>query len=303
MMNLSEQQAHQDDCLIFLHIPKTAGTTFAQILQRRYQNGGLEWLNGEGAMAPDEAFEALSSARKSEVGAVMGHINFGGHRLLSRPARYVTFVRRPVDRIISHYYHVLRNPHHYLHEKVRSSGMTLEQYASGGLSRELENDQTRMIAGHGDYASDQEMLEAAYRNIESHFDSVGVTERFAESLVLISHLRGWSVPYYRDANIGANRPRRSAISEKAIAIIEERNQCDMELYRFAERHLEEQLAAHVPNWEARTERFLWRNRQYVRVADATTLARRAVGAGIRLLKGGVSGQPSLQPHATMNTLL
>jgi hypothetical protein len=303
MKNATNTMDNQDDCLIFLHIPKAAGTTFAQILQRRYRDGALEWLNSEGAISADEAFEALSPARKSEVGAVMGHINFGGHSLLPRPARYVTFVRRPVERIISHYYHVLRNPQHYLHDEVRSRSMSLAAYAASGLSTELENDQTRLIAGPGEYASDQEMLAAAYRNIERHFDCVGIAERFAESLVLISHLRGWTVPYYRDANIGANRPRHSEMFAEAIAIIEERNQCDMELYQFAERQLNEQLAARIPHWETQTERFLLRNRQYVRITEAASLVRRGVVAGVRLLKGGANPQSSLQPHATMNTLL
>ncbi|BDI30396.1 hypothetical protein CCAX7_24470 [Capsulimonas corticalis] len=299
----NKENKDNDDCLIFLHIPKAAGTTFAQILQQRYPGGSLEWLGSEGAMSADEAFEALSSTRKAEVGAVMGHINFGGHRLLPKPARYVTFMRHPVDRIVSHYYHVLRNPQHYLHDEVRSKKMDLAAYAASDLSLELENDQTRMIAGNGVYESDAEMLETAYRNIDQHFACIGVTERFAESVLLISHLRGWSIPYYQDVNIGANKPRNSAVSDEVIAIIEGRNHCDMELYRYAQTRLTEQLDASMPDWKTQTERFLWRNHQYARVAQAKNLIRRGVGASIRLLKGGMHTQSALQPQSTMNTLL
>ena len=261
----------------------------------------MEWLGSEGDQSADQAFEALSPERKAEIAVVTGHMNFGAHRLLPRPACYLTFVRHPVDRIVSHYYHVLRNPQHYLHEKVSGGKMDLAAYAASGLSIELENDQTRMIAGPGAYASDQEMLNTAFHNIENHFSCVGITERFAESLVLMAHLHGWSTPYYRDANIGGNRPRSLELSPDAIAAIEHQNQCDLELYRFAERRLDEQLAANLPDWEARVQRFLWKNRQYVRMTQASGFLRRGVGAGLRLLKiGSVSTLQSQSPRNTIS---
>ena len=50
--------------MIFLHIPKTAGTTMRSILQRQYQaEGYYDYDRGRGGLAP---FESSSAARRKK---------------------------------------------------------------------------------------------------------------------------------------------------------------------------------------------------------------------------------------------
>ena len=81
----------------------------------------------------------------------MGHMGFGLHDYLPQGASYITMLRDPIDRIVSHYYYVLQNQGHYLHKEVAGKGLSLEQFADSALSTELDNGQTRVLAGleHG----------------------------------------------------------------------------------------------------------------------------------------------------------
>ena len=92
-----------------------------------------------------QAFQVLPESKTDRVQVIMGHLWYGAHALLPRPATYLTVLRDPIDRIISHYYFVQRDERHYLHQVVQ--GMSLEEYMSSGSSTEMLNDQTRLLAG------------------------------------------------------------------------------------------------------------------------------------------------------------
>ncbi|BDI30397.1 hypothetical protein CCAX7_24480 [Capsulimonas corticalis] len=227
----------------------------------------MEWIVSQGSVPLETTIQNLSVDRKRKISALVGHFDYGVHRLLPKPAHYVTFVRHPVDRILSHYYYVLRTPHHYLHQQIISGRIDLAAYVSGNITEELENGQTRMIAGRGINCSDAEMLRKALDNIDRHFSCVGTAERFVDSLLLMAHQNGWAHPYFRDANVGSNKPLRTEISNEVIRVIESRNAVDMELYHFAQQRLEQQLQATLPDWESRKRRFLIGNRQYAHAAN------------------------------------
>ena len=111
--------------------------------------------------------------------------------------------------------------------------MSLADYVRSGIALEMDNSQTRAIAGDVGTPYGQcteEMLETARRNLAEHFSWVGVTERFDESIVLLRRTFGWSDVRYMNANVA-----RSATppSESDLALIEEMNSLDMALYRDA----------------------------------------------------------------------
>src|SRR5438552_2491662 len=98
--------------LIFLHIPRTAGTTFVRILERQYGAGAVLDLYDS---TVGDRVAALTSGDMEHLRVVAGHFSFGAHRHLPGSCRYVTFLRDPVERVVSHYYFVRRQPEHYLH--------------------------------------------------------------------------------------------------------------------------------------------------------------------------------------------
>ena len=82
------------------------------------------------------------------------------------------------------------------------------------------------------------------RNLTARFVVAGLTERYAESVVLMKHHFQWpNLPAVRNKNVNAARPRKHTLSEIAHALIVERNAFDIQLYEFAKQRLEEQITA------------------------------------------------------------
>ena len=93
---------------IFIHIHKTAGTTFNSILSREYRAVPSLWMPPTNDIGSGEnIMEMLSEEELHQLRLLRGHIYFGLHKFLSgeQPV-YFTFMRNPVNRIISYYYHM-----------------------------------------------------------------------------------------------------------------------------------------------------------------------------------------------------
>lgn len=267
--------------LLFLHIPKAAGTTLNQIIA--YQVGRDDITTGEEDLfhsgvyyypglrlgggflkdpqlsVPDNVLRALG---RRDLCAVVGHFWFGIHRHVLSPADYVTLLRHPVDRVVSLYYHIRRyyprhseaNQKFYRQRMVRPAdlaGMTLEEFIASPPFREADNDQTRRIAGvEPDLGGcSEELLEKARENLRRHFSVAGVTERFDETLVLLKRKQGWAKDlFYYPRNTNPDRPPTEDLPEALREAIRRRNRLDEELYRFANELLDERIAAEGPDF-------------------------------------------------------
>jgi hypothetical protein len=142
----------------------------------------------------------------------------------------------------SQYRYVQRIPSHHHHEAVKN--LTLEEYVASKISFEMDNSQTRAIAGDlGTPVGEctDEMLELAKRNLDEHFAWFGLTERFDESLILLQRAFGWRRVNYVSANVApGKRPEPSA---RALELIAEHNRLDDELYRWVGERFDAAIAA------------------------------------------------------------
>ncbi|MBI4259639.1 MAG: sulfotransferase family 2 domain-containing protein [Actinobacteria bacterium] len=304
------------DALIFLHVPKTAGSTLYQVFGRQFRRSQIFVPRGGGGLGKTaylrhvvvgdmepivqhgldrnrrevERLRALSPESATRIRVLLGHFWFGIHEALPGTATYVTMLRDPVDRVLSLYQH--RRTRHGLRS-------TIEEYLAEDRDVQMRNGQVRRFVGsaselfHVDVTD--EMLATALGNLDRHFPVVGLTERFDESLVLMARRFGWPVRRLRyfPVNVGSGRPRRESLSAEALALIEERNRHDLELYRHAAERFERQVAAEDPESFARDLAELRRwNRWYRRfgppiaalgrkVRTATRPARRVAGRAIR----------------------
>jgi hypothetical protein len=211
--------------LIFLHLPRTAGTTFASILRRLYGPDAVLELYGAG---PEEGWDALAPEAAARIRVVTGHFAFGVHERLPQPSRYITFLRDPVDRVISHYRYVRSQPGHDLHDAAMRFG--LAEYVESCGAYEPNNDQTRLWAGTELGPSNAEMLPAAERNLAGAV--IGLTEAFDASIVSMSRTFGWRLPFYvrRNATPDASS---GALDPEVREHIRSRNALDAELYDHA----------------------------------------------------------------------
>lgn len=238
--------AANDPTVIFLHIGKTAGTTLRRVLRRNFSSSDVMVVRARGRSRTETLpeFAKLPEADRARPRLIMGHTVFGLHELVPRPSTYVSMVRKPKSLVLSQYTFVQRTEGHRHHEEVVRRGMSLEDYIGSGLSLEMDNSQTRAIAGDLDTpfgACTDEMLERAKRNIEHHFAVVGITERFDESLVLMQHAFGWRRINYVRANVAPGK--RPEPSEEALRLIEEHNRLDIELYRWVGERFDAAIAA------------------------------------------------------------
>ncbi|HYC14355.1 MAG TPA: sulfotransferase family 2 domain-containing protein [Stellaceae bacterium] len=242
--------AHCDrtSLIAFVHIPKTAGTTLNSMLARQYSSDdlhevmmrGMSWIAPRRRILPRplisfSKLHRLKSALRHPrcPRLIHGHFDVSIMRLFPPGARCFTLLRDPVERAISHYYHYRRMTADPAHPLAMKS--TLAEWVSGRGLVEMDNGQTRRLAGEMDRpcgSVNAEMLERAKSNLAG-FAVVGLTERFHESLLLLQRAFGWTLDTLPPRNVGQNRPRRSEVSEEALQAIERSNYFDAELYRFA----------------------------------------------------------------------
>ena len=228
--------------LIFIHIPKTAGSTLGHPLHRQYSRSEIFLIDGRNPKKSIEYFKSLPNGAKSQYLCISGHMPFGLHEFINGPAVYATILRDPISRVISLY------NHHYLNKIVLSKNMNLLDFVSSDLSTEIYNDQTRRLSGKGDNDQvadktpiDESIFNVAITNMEMFFPVVGLTEAFDESLLLMKDEFGWENIYYTKRKVAKFRPSHVELNSKIIDIISERNFYDIKLYIIAKQKLETRI--------------------------------------------------------------
>jgi hypothetical protein len=212
--------------LVFIHVPKAAGTTLRRIIARQYPPETLFDAPFDG-----RPFE-IPAHRRSTVRVLQGHLPFGCQEQIDAPVDLVTVLREPVDRVRSLYDYIQRRPGHVLRGLVEER--TLEEFAASGHA-EVRNMQVRLVSGCRDV--DGRALETAKRNLATRFAAFGLVERFDESLVLMKRALGWGSIYYRAANVARSPTVERGAPSAAVSRIERENELDLELYAFARERL------------------------------------------------------------------
>ena len=229
--------------LVFLHVPKSAGSTIKKIFRKQYKKETF-FLPGK---HPDLNILKDRLTSKNNIALCFGHMDFGIHDIIGEEYKYATIVRSPVERVISHYYYVKREPSHYLYNQAfKEKNFSLAQYVESGLSSELNNGQVRMLIGAGGFHKniytkykipfgkcEPWMLEEAKENIEKYFVFCGVQEKFDESLILMKKKLNWKKSIgYVSQNITPKRKKSSEFENDTLDIIRKYNSMDIELYEW-----------------------------------------------------------------------
>lgn len=237
------------ELLIYLHIPKTAGSTLNAILESHYTAGesyatSQTWLHPDGSY---DGFHALSAAEKRRLRLLTGHMGFGFHRYLPQKAHYITVLRDPVERVLSHYSFERHLPVAPVYEALNSGEMDLKGYVRFYAEvAEMDNLQTRIVSGNwqkrGEGPCTPAMLATAQENLRRHFLAVGLTERFDEFYLLLKRRLGWSHTFYLTHNPTRQRLRQESLSADELEVIRAHNRYDHELYSYAQELFDAALA-------------------------------------------------------------
>lgn len=213
---------------IFMHIPKTGGTTLNSIFRKQYRAN--EIFDHDSYEGKEIKIDELSVKEKEKIRAVTGHYFYGIHQSFSKPFNYFTMLRDPVDRVISSYFFLQNYPGY---ERVKN--MTLEEFVL--KEAEAQNLQTLMVSGQYENPN----INYAMENLKT-FTIVGVTELFNETLFLLKNAYGWENIHYSKENITKNRLAKEEIPSTVINIIKEYNALDIQLYNYAKQLCYEKLS-------------------------------------------------------------
>ena len=137
--------------LFFLHVPKTAGGSFRGILDDLYDNNTLE-------ISPPPPINNLHMLGTTPI--QYGHLMYHQIKHLKNHLGYdiITFLRDPVERVISHYYYILDRgivgevlpeepllsyAQRYATHQMAFTGNDLSRYSFVGISDEFESEVDR----------------------------------------------------------------------------------------------------------------------------------------------------------------
>lgn len=211
---------------LFVHIPKTAGTSFRLGVEAAFGADRVVYDYGRQAPATSDVIQRhvygeldLDALRahlvEQRVALLGGHVIYPRYAKLFAPSRVITFVREPVGRVVSEFEHARR---------LQGYQGTLLEFASIQRNRNLQASM---------------MVRLGLRQLAA----VGVTERYAESLWLIEQRIGWAVPeLVRNLNPARLVPAGSYdLTDEEERQLRLWNSADADLYRRAGALLDQQL--------------------------------------------------------------
>lgn len=211
-----------DQPIFFIHIPKTAGTSFRNMLFRVFDQEvsfpNLEDLGqNQGNYPTFEAVKTILPKAKRDIRFFTGHYPYVAGQLLNQPVQYYVFLRDPMERTISNLLHFQRN-------YPANQGLSLIEVFENHREH-LQNLQTRFLS-----ITNPEQISEFYRPDligESHLELaktnlkkctfIGITEKFPESIAIAELLLGAKLGHHLKRNVAPTATKQqldSALMEK-----------------------------------------------------------------------------------------
>ncbi len=218
--------------ILFLHIPKTGGTSLKVAFLKKFEHTEIQRIYG---------FENFKSgvrefaSNKKKV--AVGHFGWEPEmKQLFKKAFKITFLRHPVARVISHYWHFQRSTYQgddYL------KGMSFEDFLETPFA---QNWQTKRLGGglYDTTLAEEACFSEALKNVESRFEFIGITERMMESTNLLSRKLSMEIPEVKKENVNPQKSRDEEMARKYGLAILEKNKWDMKLYQAGLERLEKE---------------------------------------------------------------
>ncbi len=203
--------------IISIHIPKTAGRSFLSILNAVYGNDQV--AHYEAKQFQDKTVEEpkqFITQLKSGIKVIHGHFYYNDIKELhkSNSAKIITWLRDPVERVISNYSFFIKRAREAESndELIKRKNETLLEYASLEKSR---NRMSKFIEG-----------------IElENFYFIGIMEFFENDIRTLSEKLKWKPVDIPKVNVNYDfKSNLPSITDKERKTITDLNKSDIELY-------------------------------------------------------------------------
>lgn len=220
----------------FLHIPKTAGSSFDECLFIQYLRAYTlrQRFIFTGDFDSDlQRYRQIAPATRKKIVLHTGHapLHTGIKEIDRLPT--ITFLRNPIDRVISHCQHVSEGKSFGALGDLNYKDMDVDQFLSSGRTQ-LSNFQSKLLLGREGYTlprgNPDELASRAVNILEHELIGFGITEEFDRSLLMFAKSLGWKKPpIYRRRN---TKSTSSLLEFEArhVAKIRELNQIDLQVY-------------------------------------------------------------------------
>ncbi len=268
---------NQRRVLIHLHIPKNAGTTLGRMLRMKlglwppssllHHSIALGYYHVPGYEERLAQISKLSDRDRKRIRLFEAHAGYGMHEYLPQPSMYLTILREPIDRALSVYYYRLKGGNIPMDTSIEDFVLRINPQRVYWV----DNAQVRYLAAEGGKIVDvpcgqctRMMLETAMERLENSIAFVGLVEHFDASMVLLRRLLGWRNCFYVKSNINVRRKPKTDLTSQNLQLLNDHNQLDLELYRFALAMFEQQIRRLGPSFQAELDRYSAENDRYTR---------------------------------------
>ncbi|CCH49517.1 sulfotransferase family 2 domain-containing protein [Pseudodesulfovibrio piezophilus] len=253
--------------LFFLHIPKTAGTTFNAILNDNFAPESIFDLYTD---TQQERLRQTTYAEIARYKLVRGHVFITDFaEILDGPVRFrpFTFLRDPVERVVSEYFFLKSWPKSHMYRFLNDNKISLVEYVTSDqpeLRMRGRNGMVNSLSGVG-LSSIEEGVEKAWFHLCERFVGFGLLERFDESILVLSKVLGLERSFYERHNVRAHGARRS-VSTAEEEVIREANQADIILYERACQEFEKRVNEQGRSFDTEVRQFRKINEKLQRIS-------------------------------------
>lgn len=251
---------------VFIHTPKTAGTTIHSVLNKEYKK--QYYIRGNKAFKDVARFKKFSETKKNSFDIIRGHLS-----ILTLPElkdfQTLTFFRDPLDYFLSDFYYIKRSPKNRLYPLIKDMDDP-EEFLDLVVKVNYDNIQTRHLSASINEPIDleridfskhgEEYLKKAIKNVDS-FDYVFFTQQFDLAMLLLEKELNWPKrPFYNLRNQGKKPIKKSDLSEAFVSKFNEAYRYDIQLVEFAKQKNQELIKDKVTDQEI--DKFRQENKAY-----------------------------------------
>ena len=211
--------------LFFYHVPKCAGTTFVVLISHLFKithrlSGPLFKYNDKGGSTAFEKYlKNKNVINSSNLDFLYGHVPFEVHNKLKKKYLFITTVREPIERCISHYIWGINRGYFSITDNIEDlfsqnkipKNTIVNQFSGTGISN----------------PNCDESIKSSLNNLRNKIDLLFDADDVFNLLNLI--ISSYDLPnlFFQNQQVCNNKIK---ISKKTIDIIKKNNEKDVILY-------------------------------------------------------------------------